>query len=54
MGKILIIVIYNTYYPGPTGEFAGPSVGHNYLGKNDMNLPIGALNRSLRDLSIGT
>ena len=37
----------------PTGDFTGPSVGHNYLRKNDMNLPIGALNRSLQDLSIG-
>ena len=41
------------YYPGPTGEFTGPSVGHNYLRKNGMNLPIDALNRSPRDLSIG-
>ena len=41
------------YYPGPTGEFTGPSVGHNYLRKNGTNLPIDALNRSPRDLSIG-
>ena len=43
---------YFAYYPGPTGEFTGSSVGHNYLRKNGMNLPIVALNRSLRDLSI--
>ena len=41
------------YYPGPTGEFTGSSVGHKYLRKNGMNLPIVALNRSLQDLSIG-
>ena len=41
------------YYPGPTGEFTGSSVGHNYLRKNGMHLRIVALNRSLRDLSIG-
>ena len=41
------------YYPGTTGEFTGPSVGHNYIRKNGTNLPIVALNRSLRDLSIG-
>ena len=45
--------MFIAYYPGPTGEFTGPSVGHNYLRKNGTNLPIGALNRSLRDLSIG-
>ena len=43
----------NAYYPGPTGEFTGSSVGHNYLRKNGMHLRIVALNRSLRDLSIG-
>ena len=42
-----------TYYSGPTGEFTGPSIGHNYLRKNGTNLPIDALNRSPRDLSIG-
>ena len=41
------------YYPGPTSEFTGPSVGHNYIRKNGTNLPIVALNRSLQDLSIG-
>ena len=41
------------YYPGPTGEVTGPSIGHNYLRKNGTNLPIDALNRSPRDLSIG-
>ena len=36
----------NAYYPGPAGEFTGPSVGHNYLRKNVTNLPIDALDRS--------
>ena len=52
LNKYVDLFIY-AYYPGPTGEFTGPSVGHNYLRKNGMNFPIGALNRSLRDLSIG-
>ena len=37
----------------PTGEFTGPSVGHNYLRKNVTNIPIDALDRSPCDLSIG-
>ena len=47
------LLSYIAYYPGPTVEFTGSSIGHNYLRKNGMNLPIVALNRSLRDLSIG-
>ena len=55
-GRCVLVVCWVTesaYYPSPTGEFTGSSVGHNYLRKNGMNLPIVALNRSLRDLSIG-
>ena len=47
-----VILGQHAYYPGPTGEFTGPSVGHNYIRKNGTNLPIVALNRSPRDLSI--
>ena len=53
LNVLLMDVKQLAYYPSPTGEFTGSSIGHNYLRKNGMNLPIGALNRSLRDLSIG-